>query len=106
MALFEDITVLAASAVKKGSKKAKDTGKIVALKYNNYTARNDIDKLYAKIGKYYYEKHGLSPEAGLEKLCDRVTELLSVINDNDAAVNEIRIDGVLDEVVVDPDEGE
>ncbi len=104
MALFREISDFAAEAVVKGSKVAKKTTKIAALKYNNYTARDDIQKLYAKIGEQYYEKHGLSPEAGFETLCDQVTELKTLITGNEAAINELKIDGVIDEVVVDPED--
>ena len=106
MALFEDITAIASAAVKQGTKKAKNTGKIASLKYNSYTAKEDINKLYAKIGERYYKKHGLAPEAGFEKLCDKVTELQTLINANEAAITEIKIDGVLDEVVVEPEDVE
>ena len=104
MAVFEDIREFAGAALKKGAKKAKDTGRIAAYKYSSYTAGEDINKLYAKIGKLYYQKHGLAPEKGFEALCDKVTELQTLINQNAAAVDEIRIDGVIDEVVVDPED--
>lgn len=104
MALFEEITATAFSAVKTGARKARNTGKIAALKFNSFTAKEDINKLYAKIGELYYKKHGLAPEAGFEKLCDKVTELQTLINDNDSVITEIKIDGVIDEVVVDPED--
>ena len=104
MALIKEITDFASAAVKLGSKKAKNTGKIAALNFNSYTAQEDINRLYAKIGERYYKEHGLAPEKGFEKLCDKVTELQTFINENDAAITELKIDGVLDEVVVDPED--
>lgn len=104
MALFEKISSFADGAVKQGGKFAKNTGKIAALKLSSHNAQEEINKLYAKIGERYYKAHGLAPEQGFEKLCDKVTELRGVINENQAAIEEIKIDGVIDEVVVDPDE--
>lgn len=104
MALFEEITAFAGTAVLKGKKLTRNTGKLASLKFSNYTAQNDISRLYGKIGERYYQKHGLAPEAGFEELCDKVTELKTLLNSNEAAINEIRIDGVIDEVVVDPED--
>ena len=104
MALLDDIRTFASAAAKQGAKTVKNTGRIAALKLNSYGAQEDINKLYAKIGEKYYKKHGLAPEAGFEKLCDQVTELKSHIQANDASINEIKIDGVIDEVVAEPED--
>jgi hypothetical protein len=104
MALFNEVGEKAVSLAKTGSKKLKNTGKIAALKLNSKTAQDEIDKLYVKLGKRYYKDHGLAPEAGYEKLCDHITDLMTAISENDAAITDIKIDGVIDEVVVDPDE--
>ena len=104
MALLREISEYAIKAAEIGSKVAKKTTKIAALKYNSYTARDDISKLYEKIGERYYQKHGLNPEAGFEALCDQVTELKTLITGNESMINELKIDGVLDEVVVDPED--
>lgn len=104
MALFKEVSEKAAYLAKVGSKKVKNTGKIAALKINSMNAQDEINKLYVKIGKRYYKDHGLAPEAGYEKLCDKVTDLMTLINENEAAVTEMKIDGVLDEVVVDPED--
>ncbi len=104
MALLREISEYATKVAETGSKVAKKTTKVAALKYSNYAAREDIGKLYEKIGERYYQKHGLNPEPGFEELCDRVTELQTLINGNNAAINEIQIDGVLDEVVVEPED--
>lgn len=106
MELFKEISVKAGRLAKVGSKKVKNTGKIASLKLNSRTAQEEISKLYLKIGKRYYKDHGLAPEAGYEKLCDQVTDLLTLISENEAAITEMKVDGVLDEVVVDPDEVE
>lgn len=104
MALFEEITSMAAQLAKTGSKAVKDTGKIASLKLSSRSAQDEINKLYSKIGERYYKQHGLAPEAGYEKLCDKITDLQTLINENDACITEIKIDGVIDEVVVDPDD--
>ena len=104
MELFKEISVKAERLAKVGSKKVKNTGKIASLKLSSHSAQEEINKLYLKIGKRYYKDHGLAPEAGYEKLCDKVTDLMTLINENEAAITEMKIDGVLDEVVVDPDD--
>lgn len=104
MVLFKDVSEKAAYLAKVGSKKVKNTGKVAALKVNSLSAQEEINKLYIKIGKRYYKDHGLAPEAGYEKLCDKVTDLLTLIQENEAAITEIKIDGVLDEEVVDPED--
>lgn len=104
MALFEKISTFAGDTVKQGSKLAKNTGKIAALKLSSHNAQEEINRLYMKIGERYYKAHGLAPEHGFEKLCDKVTELRGLINENQSAIDEIKIDGVIDEVVVDPED--
>lgn len=106
MALFKEVSEKTAYLAKVGSKKVKNTGKIAALKINSKNAKEEINKLYIKIGKRYYKDHGLTPEPGYEKLCDKITGLMTLINENEAAVTEIKIDGVVDEIVVDPEEEE
>ncbi|MCI6486601.1 MAG: serine proteinase [Clostridiales bacterium] len=106
MALFEEITDRVAQLAKVGSKKVKNTGKIASLKVSNLSAQEEINKLYAKIGERYYREHGLAPEAGYEKLCDKVTDIMARIRENDAAITELKIDGVVDDEVVDPEDVE
>lgn len=106
MALFEEISGYAARAYAAGSKKIKNTGKIASIKLSSVSANEKIEKLYAKLGERYYKQHGLAPEPGYEELCDEITSLRTLINANNAAINEIKIDGVIDEVVVDPEDVE
>lgn len=106
MLLFKDMSDQAVRLAKIGSKKVKDTGRIASLKLNNLTARDEITRLYAKIGERYYKQHGLSPEAGFEKLCDKVTALNIAITQNEADITELKIDGIVDDEVIDPDDVE
>ena len=104
MALFKDISDQAAYLAKTGARKVKKTGKIASLKLANHSAQEEIEKLYAKLGERYYKQHGLAPEKGFEKLCDKVTDLMTLINENEALATELKIDGVIDEVVAEPDD--
>lgn len=104
MALFEQLTGRAAYLARVGTKKVKDTGKIASLKLGSLSAQEEINRLYAKIGERYYRQHGLSPEAGYEKLCDKVTDLKTLITENESSITEIKIDGVVDDVVAGPED--
>ena len=106
MELFKEISEKAERLAKIGSKKVVNTGKIASMKLSSHSAQEEINKLYAKIGERYYREHGLAPEAGYEKLCDKVTDIMVRIRENDAAITELKIDGVVDDEVVDPEDVE
>ena len=103
MSLFTDVVNKASEYEAVGGKEATKAMKIARLKFDNSSAESEIQKLYAKIGEIYYAQNGLSPESGLEAICDKITALKTVINANNTAINEVKIDGIVDDEVVDPE---
>ena len=104
MSLYEELLYKTGDAVKKGRKVALRAGKEIALAAENARLNAEISKQYSKLGELYYRKHGLSPEAELVAVCDRITELKAMIGENEETVTKMKIDGVIDEVVVDPED--
>ena len=66
-----------------------------------HTLKGLMRELCDRGGAIFFSTHVLEVA---EKLCDKVTDLMTLINENEAAITEMKIDGVLDEVVVDPDD--
>ena len=106
MALFEEITDRAAQLAKVGSKKVKNTGKIASLKVSNLSAQEEINKLYAKIGERYYREHGLAPEAGYEKLCDKVAIIKDGKLIRSGTMEEVKGDSSLENVFLELEGGQ
>lgn len=106
MALFEGISDQAQRLVKVGSKKLNNTGKMASLSYSNKTEEDAIKKLYCELGERYYKAHGLNPGPGYEAICDKITEAKTRITANKALITELKIDGVVDDEVVDPEDVE
>lgn len=71
---------------------------------SNHAAEENLNKLYCKLGKHYYKDHGLAPDAGYEAVCDKMTEIKARIAENKALITELKIDGVNDDEVAEPDD--
>ena len=86
--------------------RAKDYGEIAKLSVLNRAKEETVNKLYAELGRRYYQTHGLAPEAGYEAVCDKITDLKAKIESNKNRITELKINAVVDDEVCEPDEVE
>jgi hypothetical protein len=104
MALFKALTSQVSAIVKDGSHVVEKKSRIAKLGLKNLTEEEGLKKVYSEIGKLYYSEYGLHPGPGFEDLCDKVTEVRARIAENTARITAIRIDGVVDDEVAEPED--
>lgn len=104
MISFDEMKEKAKTLAQTCTDRAVDAGRIAKLNINNFSDEESLKKLYSEIGRLYYLEHGLSPEAGFETLCDKVTEIKAHIEETKAIITKIKINGVIDDEVCDPDD--
>lgn len=61
--------------------KAKELAEIANLKSQVKTCEDVIKRNYIEIGKLYYEKHGLEPEADYDEYCRAVANAQNAVDD-------------------------
>ncbi len=70
--------------------KAKDLAEIANLKGQISTCEDVIRKNYIEIGRIYYEKEGLEPEAEYEEYCRAISNAKTGIEDLEEKIRKIK----------------
>ncbi|MPM30545.1 hypothetical protein SDC9_77095 [bioreactor metagenome] len=104
MLSLEELKGKAKDVAQTGVARVLDTGRIAKLSLSNATEAEGLKKVYMEIGRLYYEQHGLCPDSRFESLCDKVTETKARVVANKALITEIKINGVVDDEVCEPEE--
>ena len=80
MAFFDKLSETLTNASKDVSQKAKDLSGVAKLTMDIHTKEDQVQKLYAQIGKLYFEEHKDDESAAYEQMT-QIKETLAVIED-------------------------
>ena len=87
-----------------GFSRAKDIGEMAKLQVDNISDESKIKELYAEIGKEYYSVCGLNPDVAFVTACEKITEIKTRVEEKKNRITELKINGVVDDEVCEPDE--
>ena len=80
MAFFDKLSETLTNASKDVSQKAKDLSGVAKLTMDIHTKEDQLQKLYAQIGKLYFEAHKDDEPAEYEQM-SQIKEMITVIED-------------------------
>ena len=89
MAFFDKLSETLTNASKDVSQKAKDLSGVAKLTMDIHTKEDQVQKLYAQIGKLYFEEHK-DEEAAVYEQMAQIKETLTVIEDMKKELMELK----------------
>ena len=89
MAFFDKLSETLTNASKDVSQKAKDLSGVAKLTMDIHTKEDQVQKLYAQIGKLYFEEHKDEEPAAYEQM-PQIKETLAVIEDMKKELMELK----------------
>ena len=89
MAFFDKLSETLTNASKDVSQKAKDLSGVAKLTMDIHTKEDQVQKMYAQIGKLYFEAHKDDDPAAYEQMA-QIKEALVVIEDMKKELRELK----------------
>ncbi|MBO5154069.1 MAG: zinc ribbon domain-containing protein [Eubacterium sp.] len=89
MAFFDKLSETLTNASKDVSQKAKDLSGVAKLTMDIHTKEDQVQKLYAQIGKLYFDEHKDEEPAAYEQM-PQIKETLTVIEDMKKELMELK----------------
>ena len=89
MAFFDKLSETLTNASKDVSQKAKDLSGVAKLTMDIHTKEDQVQKLYAQIGKIYFEAHKDDDPAEYEQMA-QIKEMLAAIEDMNKELCELK----------------
>lgn len=89
MAFFDKLSETFVNAGKDVSQKAKDLSGTAKLTMDIHMKEDQVQKLYAQVGKLYYEEHKDDEQAAYEEMA-QIKEMLTVIEDMKKELMELK----------------
>ena len=89
MAFFDKLSETLTNASKDISQKAKDVAGVAKLTMDSHTKEDQVQKMYAQIGKLYFEAHKDDESAAYEQM-SQIKETLTVIEDMKKELMELK----------------
>lgn len=89
MAFFDKLSETLTNASKDVSQKAKDFSGVAKLTMDIHTKEDQLQKMYAQIGKLYFESHKDDETADYEQM-SQIKDTLATIEDMKKELNELK----------------
>lgn len=89
MAFFDKLSETLVNASKDVSQKAKDLSGTAKLTLDIHTKEDQVQKMYAQIGKRYFEEHKDDEQTAYEEMA-QIKEMLAVIEDMKKELMELK----------------